>query len=247
MRTLECAPLRTLECAPLRTPLLEIGNRDTVIVDLLRRGAHSSDTFHSTTVPRMPQEKQNQPTLPASRQTHGTWIQTERAAHEAWAALIRKSPLAAQVMHVLTARVGEHNAVVVSQGTLASLTGASRRGVQNALKVLTEDRWIELRQIGERGTVNAHIINDRVAWSGPRDGIRYSLFSAAVILSDQEQPDRAELGKQEPLRQVPSLFPGEAQLPAGPGLDPPSQPFLGGMEPDLPATQRGDDDKGEVR
>lgn len=194
------------------------------------------------------QETQDQPTLPAPRQPRGTWIQTERAAHEAWAALIRKSPLAAQVMHVLTARVGEHNAVVVSQGTLASLTGASRRGVQNALKLLTEDRWIELRQIGERGTVNAHIINDRVAWSGPRDGIRYSLFSAAVVLSDQEQPDRAELGRQEPLRQVPSLFPGEAQLPAGPGLDPPSQPFLGGMEPDLPATHcKPDDGKDEAR
>src|SRR3546814_6712951 len=45
--------------------------------------------------------------------------------------------------------------------------------------VLAEDRWIEIRQIGENGTVNAHIINHRVAWSGKRDGLRYSLFSAA--------------------------------------------------------------------
>lgn len=42
--------------------------------------------------------------------------------------------------------------------------------------MLAEDRWIEVRQIGENGTVNAYIVNDRVAWFGPRDGIRYSLF-----------------------------------------------------------------------
>src|SRR3546814_614562 len=66
----------------------------------------------------------------------------------------------------LTARVGEHNAVVVSQKTLAALMKCSRRTVQRAVDVLAEDRWIEIRQIGENGTVNAHIINDRVAWSG---------------------------------------------------------------------------------
>ena len=177
------------------------------------------------------------------RQVRGQRVQTERAAHEAWATLIRMSPLAAQIMHLLTARVGEHNAVVVSQGVLAKMTGASRRGVQNALRVLVDNRWIELRQIGDRGTINAHVINDRVAWSGKRDGIRYSLFSAAVIVADDEQPDREELGQQEPLRRVPALFRGERQLPAGDGLPPLSQPFFDGMEPDLPATDLGESDE----
>ncbi|WP_376780425.1 helix-turn-helix domain-containing protein [Paracoccus jeotgali] len=143
-------------------------------------------------------------------------------------------------MHILTARVGEHNAVVVSQKTLAELMKCSRRTVQRAVDVLVQDRWIELRQIGENGTVNAHIINDRVAWSGKRDGIRYSLFSAAVIVSDEEQPDREQLGNQQPLRRLPSLFRDERQMPSGDGLPPPSQPFLSGMEPDLPATNQDD-------
>jgi DNA-binding transcriptional MocR family regulator len=92
------------------------------------------------------------------------WVQTERAAHEAWAALIAKAPKAAQLMHILTARVGEHNAVVISQKTLRSLMGCSRPTVQRALDVLSQDKWIEIRQIGESGTVNAYVINDRVAW-----------------------------------------------------------------------------------
>src|SRR3546814_1240696 len=91
--------------------------------------------------------------------------------------------------------------------------------------------------IGENGTVNAHIINDRVAWSGKRDGLRYSLLSAAVIISEAEQPDFEELGQQAPLRRLPSLFRDERQLPSGPGTPPPAQPLLDGMEPDLPATQ----------
>ena len=140
------------------------------------------------------------------RATAGQWVQTERAAHEAWAALIAKAPKAAQLMHILTARVGEHNAVVISQKTLRSLMGCSRPTVQRALDVLAQDKWIEIRQIGESGTVNAYVINDRVAWTRNRDGLRYSLFSAAVVVSEEEQRDREELGKLEPLRKVPSLF-----------------------------------------
>lgn len=170
---------------------------------------------------------------PPDHRSKGHWVQTERKAHEAWADLIRKSPLAAQVMHVLTARVGESNAVVISQKNLARLVKGSERGVRNALQLLCGDNWIEIRQIGGRGTVNAHVINDRVAWSGKRDGIRYSLFSANVILSEDEQPDMTEIGKQSPLRRLPMI--GENQLPFGPGLPPPSQPFLDDLAPDLPA------------
>src|SRR3546814_10876772 len=118
----------------------------------------------------------------------------------------------------------------------------SRRTVQRAVDVLAEDRWIEIRQIGENGTVNAHIINDRVAWSGKRDGLRYSLFSAAAIISEAEQPDFAELGQQAPRRRLPSLFRAERQLPSGPGPTPPAQPFLAGLEPDLHSTHTPEPD-----
>lgn len=164
----------------------------------------------------------------------GRWLQTERAAHEAWAKLISESPKAAQLMHLLVARIGEHNAVVISQKNLIRLMGVSRPTVQRAVKKLKDDLWIEVRQIGDRGTTNAYVINDRVAWVGKREGIRYSLFSAAVIISDDEQPDTDELDRQEPLRQIPSIGRGEQQLPMGPGLPPPSEPVFPGMEMDLP-------------
>lgn len=178
--------------------------------------------------------------LPERKPRGGNWVQTEREAHEAWASLIGKAPKAAQLMHVLVARVGPHNAVVISQKVLQQLMGCSRPTVQRALDVLSGDRWIEVRQIGDRGTVNAYVLNDRVVWNGPRDGIRHSLFSATVVLSSDEQTDAEHLGHQEPLRQLPRV--GELQMPHGDGLPPESQPSFSGFEVDLPTAGRNDDD-----
>lgn len=169
----------------------------------------------------------------------GTWIQTERRSHEEWAQFLalKGSVAASRVMHLLLARIGDHNAVIISQKTLASLLKCDERTVQRAVSMLRKHNWIEVRQVGNTGTVNAYVVNDRIGWSGPRDGIRYSLFSAAVVVSDQEQPDRDELGKQPPLHRLPAMFPGERQLPTGEGLPPPSEPALPGFEPDLPSRQ----------
>lgn len=170
--------------------------------------------------------------LPEKRSS-GSWVQTEREAHEAWARLIRKSPKAAELMHLITARIGAHNAVVMSIPTIMKLMETSRPTVIRAINLLREDRWVETVQIGGSGTANAYVVNDRVAWSGPRDGIRFSLFSAAVIATSEDQPCDTVLGKQEPLRALPRI--GERQLPSGSGLPPPSQPFLDGIEVEIPS------------
>src|SRR3546814_1155557 len=50
----------------------------------------------------------------------GTWVQTDRAAHERWAQLAIANPRASSVLHVLVAQMGRHNAIVASQTTLRS-------------------------------------------------------------------------------------------------------------------------------
>ena len=42
-------------------------------------------------------------------------------------------------------------------------------------------------------------------------------------------------------------MPGERQLPTGPGEDPPSQPAIDGMEPDLPSLQAELEKRGQQR
>lgn len=165
-----------------------------------------------------------------------TWVQTERAAHEAWAGLIARKPRAAMLLHHFVALMGERNAVVISQKTLAKMLGVTDRTVRSAISDLVADRWISVVKMNGPGTVSAYVVNDRVAWGERRDNLPLSVFSATVV-ADGEDQDAALLGHGE-LRRIPSLYPGEAQLPSGPGQEPPSQPSLVGMEHDLPHIDR---------
>jgi len=179
---------------------------------------------------------------PARESKRSTWVQTERSAHEAWARLIAKAPMAARLAHVLVAHMSPtNNAVVASQATLGELMASPgerpvhRNSVRNALSILVAERWIEIIQIGGKGGALAYVVNARVAWSRARNDIRYGVFSAQVIASEAEQNE--PLDNRPELRQVPVLMRGEQQLPAGPGEPPPSQPMLDGLEPDLPFLQ----------
>lgn len=184
---------------------------------------------------------------PARDSKRSTWVQTERAAHEAWSRLIAKAPMAARLAHVLVAHMSStNNAVVASQATLGELMASPgerpvhRNSVRNAINILVAERWIEVIQIGGKGGALAYIVNARVAWSRARSDIRYSVFSAQVIASEAEQNE--PLNDRPDLRQVPVLMRGEQQLPAGPGEPPPSQAILDGLEPDLPFLEAQDTD-----
>lgn len=162
----------------------------------------------------------------------GQWVQTERKAHEAWANLIGRKPRAAALMHHLVSRMEHQNAVVVSQKTLAKIMGSSLDTVKRALRDLEAEHWIQVVKMNGPGTVAAYVVNDRVAWGQPRDQLRLSVFSATVI-ADVDDQDPLTLEPIE-LRRIPVLFSGERQLPTGLGEEPPTQPSLGGLEPDLP-------------
>lgn len=163
----------------------------------------------------------------------GTWVQTERAAHEAWAGLIGRQPRAAALLHLLVANMDRSGALVASQATLASLMGVSVATIKRALIVLTDECWIDVVRIGsERGGVNGYVVNRRVAWADKRSNQRYAAFDARILVSEAEQ-DGPIQDNRPPLRQLPALSPGEMQLPHGDGMPPPAQTSL--VEPELPS------------
>lgn len=163
----------------------------------------------------------------------GQWVQVERKASEAWARLCVKKPSAAAVLHHLVANMGHQNAVVIPQKVLAKLIGVSDRTVRTAIADLVADKWISVVKLNGPGTVAAYVVNDRVAWGQRRDQLCLSVFSATIV-ADRDDQDEALLGHAD-LRRIPTLYPGEQQLPTGPGEEPPSQPPIPGLEPDLPA------------
>ena len=165
-----------------------------------------------------------------------TWVQTDRANHEAWGRLTLKSSKAAGLLHHLVANMGHQNAVVASQKTLSKIMGCSLDTVQRALALLEEHDWIQVVRVNGPGSVAAYVVNDRVAWGEAREHMTtLSVFSATVV-TDREDQTKAALSRHD-LRRIPVLYTGERQLPTGPGLPPPSQPSLEGLEPDLPAHQ----------
>lgn len=166
----------------------------------------------------------------------GQWVQTERKSHEAWARFCLQKPTASALLHHLVAHMGHLNAVVVSQKTLAKMMGIHERTVRRAVVDLVEAKWIQMVRIG-KGKEAAYVVNDRVAWGQSRDQLHLSVFSANVVAAIEDQ-DTATLEHFE-LRRLPALYPGERQLPSGPGSPPPSQPALPGMELDLPARSEG--------
>lgn len=178
----------------------------------------------------MPPEPIGTPAKPNAKQ----WVQTPRKTHEAWAQLVMRKPRAAALAHHLVAQMGHQNAVVVSQAVLAKLMGCSVETVKRAVRDLVAERWISVVRLG-KGKEVAYVVNDNVAWGQPRDQLRLSRFSATVV-ADYADQDAALLGHGD-LRRIPTLYPGERQLPTGPGMPPPSQPSIDGLEPDLPARQ----------
>lgn len=110
--------------------------------------------------------------------------------------------------------------------------GVTDRTVRTAIADLVSENWVQVVRIG-KGKEAAYVVNDRVAWGQSRDQLRLSTFSATVI-ADLDDQDTEALEHRD-LRRIPTLYPGEQQLPSGTGLAPPSQPALEGLEHDLPA------------
>jgi len=175
---------------------------------------------------------------------NGRWVQTERKAHEAWAGLIARKPRAAMLLHHLVAKMGHQNAVVISQKTLAKLMGIHERTVRRAVTDLVAEKWIQVVRIGS-GKESAYVVNDYVAWGQKRSQLGLSTFSAMVV-ADQEDQSAETLSTTE-LRRIPTLYPGEEQLPHGEPGEPPSQGLIEGTEPDLPCRDPDTDDMFEGR
>jgi DNA-binding MarR family transcriptional regulator len=174
----------------------------------------------------------------------GSWVQTERRAHEEWANLIGTHPKAAQLLHLLVANMDKKSAVVVSQKVLAEMMGCSTDTVKRAISPLKKGNWVEVVKVGSaRGGVNAYLVNRRVAWADKRENQHYAIFDARIITSAHEQDSDYLESQGKPLKQLPNF--GEFPIPVGDGLPPPNQPTIEGLEPDLPAI--GSDEAERVR
>lgn len=125
----------------------------------------------------------------ARKREPSDFVQISRKSMKEIRVLSDKNKLALKILMILAEKMNRQNAVVVSQKTLCQLLGKGRTSVYNAIKTLEEGRWLKTLKIG---TANAYIINERVFWTDLTDKRRYAIFSANVIVSEDEQEVSAE-------------------------------------------------------
>jgi hypothetical protein len=97
--------------------------------------------------------------------------------------LAKDSPVGLEIMGQMLQRMNRMNAIVISQDTLATITGKNKRTIIRAIQYLKANNWIDVVKIG---TANAYIVNSEVFWMGPRDE-RHAAFPAQVIAAEKEQ------------------------------------------------------------
>ena len=113
--------------------------------------------------------------------------------------LIGQSPKASQLLMLLAEHMNKQNAIVMSMQTMMTMTKWSRPTVSGAIKLLRDEKWLQVIKIG---TANAYIINNSVFWQSSRDQ-KISCFSAQIVASAIEQDEEVEVMEKLKLKHYP--------------------------------------------
>jgi hypothetical protein len=142
-----------------------------------------------------------------------TFVQIEREALIEWANFTQKNPTASALLQRLISLMDKQGAVAVSHKILAKLCRCTDRTIRRAIEELEKGNWIQVVKLGVAGTVNAYVINSRVAWCDLRDNKKMAIFSARIVADVEEQDERTL--SNEKLRRIPMIHPPEEALPSG--------------------------------
>lgn len=152
------------------------------------------------------------------------WLQIEKKAAREMQQLAMKSPVAMGTLMYMVNNMSKSNALVVSQKAIADELGATREGVNRAIKLLNEHSFIQVIKVG---SASVYVVNSKVAWQGNR-GERFANFHADIRAVESEQIDGV-IDNKENLKPVPFLVEGERYLVGNEEMPPPDQ-----QEMDLP-------------
>lgn len=152
------------------------------------------------------------------------FVQFDRRVMRAHRELVRKSPLAAEILDIFIEHMGKNNAIVCSIKALEEITGKKRTAVSTAVGVLRNDSWVQVVKIGNS---NAYVVNSAAFWSSWANGKAYSLFHASVLAAASEQDKTLEQLKNVELKRMPIMYGKDERVILGNDeLPPPDQQDL---------------------
>lgn len=140
------------------------------------------------------QEKTEQAQRERERKNQN-FMQLSKDEAPKFAALIRDHSAAASMLVFMATIMDKTNALIATHKTIADLAGISLPTVRRGLKILEQQKWIEVLNVG---TTSAYKINARALWQSFRQG-KFAAFHAVIIASEKEQ----KRIKGEPLKRIP--------------------------------------------
>jgi hypothetical protein len=149
------------------------------------------------------------------------FVQVSRSEMRAIAELGAKSPLALDLLMILTQAMDKQNAVMMSYETMEGISGKSRRQLSRAVNILKYDNWIQIIKIG---TANAYVLNTAVFWTDKGNKRHLGTFTAKVVTTLEEQNKDLRNSPNVKLKKVPVLVGKDERLILGnENLSPPDQ------------------------
>jgi DNA-binding transcriptional regulator GbsR (MarR family) len=115
-------------------------------------------------------------------------VNKDRYKEEAW--LMRKSPIAYQVLRFITDNMDNYNALICSYKVIEESLEVSHSTVARGIRLLQEHNYL---QIAKSGTTNIYMVNKELYWHSYGTNYTRAEFGAKIIISaDEQEPSERE-------------------------------------------------------
>lgn len=128
----------------------------------------------------------------AKKSPYRNFLQVNNDNYKAEAWLMRKSPIAYQILRFITHSMDNYNALICSYKVIQESLGVSSASIARAVKLLQEHKYL---QIAKSGTTNIYMVNKELYWHSYGTNYARAEFGAKIIVSadEQEPAEREEI------------------------------------------------------
>lgn len=145
----------------------------------------------------------------AKKSPYRNFLQVNQDNYKAEAWLMRKSPIAYQILRFITHSMDNYNALICSYKVIQESLGISPASITRAIKLLQEHNYMK---VGKSGTTNIYMVNKELYWHSYGTNYARAEFGAKIIVSaDEQEPAEREKIKLKAKRYKAIELEGESQ------------------------------------
>lgn len=170
--------------------MLRIEDLTPAQLDLLKRLSREETDEEKAERLRKQEEAEKRAAEDAKKSPYRNFLQVnkDRYKEEAW--LMRKSPIAYQILRFITDNMDNYNALICSYKVIEESLEVSHSTVARGIRLLQEHNYL---QIAKSGTTNIYMVNKELYWHSYGTNYARAEFGAKIIISaDEQEPAERE-------------------------------------------------------